>query len=315
MKKHSSLLKEQTVKDGTELAISLNPVLSSRCGQSTDTPATKHGKNKKKNFKVGCVGKFIPDTNKRYTITEEGIIYSNYRYNKNGKKIYNRMEIRRYLNNPKNKTLVVGLQFGKYSLTNKMKTVSLNTLMAKCFSLTHPDKFHFYDLRFKDGDFFNSALSNLEYRIRTNVSSNHKFYPQPFYNLTGKITHKVCGECGAKKEIKNFNLQKPKEEGQNKTYRNVCEPCRAKIQWANITSDIKRLKRHIVNTKRWAESKEGKRYFEVYRKNRSKYEYENLTPHYLASSLRMNEKDLTPELISLAKKRILLTRTIKQTKK
>jgi hypothetical protein len=265
------------------------------------------------------LGKFIPNTNKRYTITEDGIVYSNYRYANNGKKIFNRREIRRYLNNEKNKTLAVSLQFGKYSLTNKMKTICLNTLMEKCFSLTPPDKFHLYDLRFKDGNCFNSALSNLEYRIRTNVSSNHKHYPQPFYNLNGKITHKVCGECGDKKEIKNFNLQKPKEEWQNKTYRNVCEPCRSKIQWAKISSDIKRLKRHIVKTKRWAESKEGKRYFEVYRKNRSKYEYENLTPRYLALSLGMNKlgmnkKDLTPELISLARKRILLTRAIKQQK-
>jgi len=109
------------------------PMLSSRCCQYTDTLAMNQGKNKKKNFNVLCVGKFIPGTNKRYTITEEGIIYSNYRYNKNGKKIYNRREIRRYLNNQKNKTLVVDLQFGKYSLTNKMKTVYLNTLMAKCF--------------------------------------------------------------------------------------------------------------------------------------------------------------------------------------
>lgn len=258
------------------------------------------------------LGKIIPNTNKRYTITEDGKVYSNYRYANNGKKIFYRREIRRrrYLNNQKNKTLVVSLQFGKYSLTNKTKTIFLNTLMEKCFSLTPPDKFHFYDLRFKDGNCFNSSLSNLEYRIRT----NHKHYPQPFYNLTGKITHKVCGECGEKKEIKNFSLQKPKQEGQNKTYRNVCEPCRAKIQWANISSDIKRLKRHIANTKRWAESKEGKRYFEIYRKNRSKYEYENLTPHYLATSLGMNKKDLTPELISLARKRILLTRAIKQQK-
>lgn len=301
-------IRSTTLENST--AVSFNRLLSSRCGQSTDTLATKHGKNKKKKFKVGCGGKFIPNTNKRYTITEEGIIYSNYRYNRNGKKIYNKREIRRYLNNPNNKTLVVDLQFGKYSLTNKMKTVYLNTLMAKCFSLTPPDKFHFYDLRFKDGDCFNSSLENLEYRIRT----NSKIYPQPFYNLTGKITHKICGECGAKKEIENFNLQNPKEDGQNKTYRNVCEPCRAKIQWANITADIKKLKRHILKTKRWAETKEGQKYFKEYRKNRSKYEYENLTPHYLASSLRMNEKDLTPELIALSRKRILLVRNIKQSK-
>ena len=148
------------------------------------------------------VGKFIPLTYKRYSITEEGIVISNYRYNKNGKKIFNQRKIRRYLNNPNSKTFVLDLQFGKYYLANKMKTVYLNTLMAKCFLITPPDKFHFYDLRFKDGDCFNSSLNNLEYKIRINASSNHKFYPQPFYNLIGKITHKVCGACGQKKKLR-----------------------------------------------------------------------------------------------------------------
>lgn len=262
---------------------------------------------------MASVGKFIPDTNKRYSITEDGIVYSNYRYNKNGKKVFNQREIRRYLNNPANKTLVVNLQFGKYSSSNKMKTVNLNTLMEKCFSLKPPDKYHFYDLVCREGNAV--PLDNLEYRIRTKKASEYKYYPQPSYNLTGKITHKICGVCGDKKDIECFNLQKPKEKGQKKTFRNTCETCRAKKQWAYITSDIKRLKRHILHTKRWAETKEGKKYFQKYRKHRYKYEYENLTPHYLAKSLRMNEKDLTLELISLSRKRILLVRTIKQTTK
>ena len=151
------------------------------------------------------VGKFITGTNKRYSITEDGIVYSNYRYNKNGKKIFNQIEVRRYLNNPENKTLVVSLQFGKYSPNNKMKKVYLNTLMEKCFSLKPPDKYHFYDLVCKDGN--SASLNNLEYRIRTNKASEYKYYPQPFYNTRGKITHKQCAVCGNKKEISHFSLQ------------------------------------------------------------------------------------------------------------
>lgn len=277
-------------------------------------------RNKNNNLKMECVGKFIPNTNKRYTITQEGLIYSNYRYNKNGKKIFNRKEVRRYLNSPKGKTLVVDLQFGKHSLTNRMKTVYLNTLMEKCFSLTPPDKFHFYDLRFKDGDCFNSALSNLEYRIRTNVSSNHKHYPQPFYNFAGKITHKVCGECGSKKEIKHFHLQNPREERQNRTYRNVCEPCRAKIQWNAIKSDEKRLAKFNERKHKWQNSIAGKKYNQEYRKEAHQFHFKNITPHYIASSLKLykdniSEKELTPELIKLVRKKILLRRTIKQINK
>ena len=261
---------------------------------------------------MAIIEKIIPSTNKRYSITEDGIVFSNYRYNKNGQKFFKRREVRRYLNNAQSKTMVVDLQFGKYSLTNKMKTIHLNTLMAKCFSLKPPDKFHFYDLRFKDGNCLDSSLSNLEYRIRTNSSSNYKFYPQPFYNNKGKITHKICGKCGDKKEIGKFNLQPPREKGHNKTYRNMCEQCRSKIQWQNINADIKKLKNHIAKTKKWAESKDGKKYFTEYRKSKSKYNYENLTPHYLASCLRMNQKDLTPKLIELTRKKILLRRKINQ---
>ena len=265
--------------------------------------------------KKGTVIKFIPNTDKRYSITDGGIVISNYKYNKQGKKAFHRIEICRYFNNNKNKTLVVNLQLGKHSDANKPKTFYLNTLMEKCFSLSPPDKFHFYDLCFKDGNPFNSSLNNLEYRIRTNELSNYKFYPQPFYNLSGKITHKTCAICGNKKEIKFFNLQKPKENGQNKTYRNQCEHCRYTRQWKTISDDIDKLKRHRDNTKKWAESSKGKKYFKEYHKKSGKYERENLLPHYLAASLRMNVKDLTPELISLSRKRILLTRKIKRTAK
>jgi hypothetical protein len=257
-------------------------------------------------------GKFIPNTNKRYTITEEGIVYSHYRYNNKGKKFFRIKEIRKHLNNGENKTFVVSLMFGKYSQTNKLKGIYVNTLMEKCFSLKPPDKFHLYQLSYKDGNPLNLRLDNLEYRIRT--LSNHKFYPQPFYNLSNKITHKVCGECGNKKEIVNFSLQNPKEKGQNRTYRNICESCRSKIQWAKIKSDIKKLKASYLHGKRWAQTEIGKKYYQDYRKNYSRYERENLADHYLATTLRMNQKDLTPELIELTKKKLLLFRKVKNIK-
>lgn len=95
----------------------------------------------------------------------------------------------------------------------------------------------------------------------------------------------------------------------------MCEPCRSKKQWAHIKSDTERLQRSKMRTKRWAETPVGKKYYKKYHKIAGKYERENLTPHYLSASLRMKVKDLTPELISLSRKRILLTRKIKRTAK
>ena len=49
---------------------------------------------------MSIIEKFIPKTNKRYSITEDGIVFSNYRYNKIGKKVFKRREIKRFLNLP-----------------------------------------------------------------------------------------------------------------------------------------------------------------------------------------------------------------------
>ena len=75
-----------------------------------------------------------------------------------------------------------------------------------------------------------------------------------------------------------LKLQKPKKKGQNKTYRNSCEPCRSKKQWAYIKSDIKRYEKVSLRAKTWAATSDGKRYYEEYRKQRHKYEYKNITP-------------------------------------
>lgn len=259
---------------------------------------------------------FIPKTNKRYSISESGIVYSNYRFNKNRKRIYRNVVIKPHLNNNENKTACVTLHYGPlWSNSNTIKTVCLNTLMQCCFNLTPPDKFHFYDLRFRDGNCFNATLENLQYRIRTDADSNYNFYPQPIYNSNGKITHKICADCGEEKEIGCFNLQIPKDEGHNKTFKNRCKQCIYKKQWSTIKADKKRLTKYNECVKRWAKSKDGQTYYKNYRKIRSKYDFENLTPHYLGSSLRMSQRDLTPTIIQISRKVILLTRTIKQIKK
>ena len=230
---------------------------------------------------------FIPKTGKRYSITEDGIVICNYRHNKNGVKAFVEKEVTAHIHS-------------KYNTSLKLKK---------------PDKFHFYDLVTKNGDFYDLSLKNLEYKIRVLEASNYNYYPQPFYNLKKKITHKICAKCGLKKDIIHFNLQQPRKENENRTYRNICESCRSIRQWNYIKSDPKRLERSNLQKKIWIESKEGQKYIKAYRKKYGKDERENLHDHYIASSLRLNIKDLTPQLITLSKSRILLTRSIKTNKK
>ena len=255
--------------------------------------------------------KFIIGTNKKYSITENGIVYSNYKICNNGKKFYKRVEVAKYLNTPKSKSLVVNLQFGKYSEYNKMKTLCISTLMEKHFSLRPPDKYHFYDLDYKDGNYLNTSLDNLVYKIRT--LGDEKYYPQPFYNGKGKITHKICKECGIKKDIGHFHLQNPKDN--NRTYRNKCETCRSKLQWENIKSDSEKKKRFIENHKRWSNSEKGKKYHRKYDEAWRKFQRDNITESYISSIYKMKIKDLTPELILLTKKSTNLKRTINQNTK
>lgn len=258
---------------------------------------------------------FIPKTDKRYSISSNGIVFCNYRFSNNGQKFYKKAVVKKYLLNKVSKTACVSLQIGKWSASNRMKAFYLNTLMEKCFNLRPPDKFHFYDLRFKDGDCFNVSLNNLEYRIRMETDSKYRFYPKPIYNQRGKIIRKICACCGAEKDIDAFQLQAPKEEGQNKTYRNICEKCRSSIQWKTVKSNPERFARNKRHVEKWAKSKEGQKYYKKYRRVYCKNQVETLHPHYIASCLRIRQSELTPTLLQISRKKILLSRTIKPLKK
>ncbi len=121
---------------------------------------------------------FIPKTNKRYSITEDGIVICNYRYNKNGVKAFVEKEVTAHIHSKYNTSLIVSLQFGRWTPYNKPKSIFLSTLMEKCFKLKKPDKFHFYDLVTKNGDFYDLSLKNLEYKIRVLEASNYNYYTQ-----------------------------------------------------------------------------------------------------------------------------------------
>jgi hypothetical protein len=252
-------------------------------------------------------GIFIPNTKKRYSIDKKGEVYSHYRFLNNGKKQNHIFKIRRYTQN-NNKTLLVSLVLDKGA---KNKVFYITTLMETCYNLQKPDNYHFYDLRYKDNDFTNTSLDNLIYKIRLQKDSNYNFYPQPFYDNKGNITHKICGVCGEKKNINDFHLQLAKRQNENNTYRNMCESCRAKRRWQVIKSDKDLYEKYMLKGKEWANSKEGILYYKNYRINYNIHERDNLTPHYISTSLRMKINELTPTLIELSKKRIKLKRQIK----
>lgn len=259
---------------------------------------------------------FIKGTDKQYSISDKGIVYSHYRFRTNGKKLFRKQVVSKCADLRDGKPISVKVVFLKKAYR---KSFNVNNLMAECFNLTPPDKHHLYRLKPKDNDLFNNSLENLEWRIKTNKTSEYKFYPQPFYNRSGKIVSKICGECGDKKIITDFTLQKPRSPGQHWTYLNVCKICRAKRQWKRIKTDPIRYDKHLKHIRKWSKTEKGKRYYKNYRKISQHYQKVNLTRHYIASSLRVykfgiSEKEIPEELINLRRSIISLKRVINKVK-
>jgi hypothetical protein len=255
----------------------------------------------------------IPGFREQYSISDRGIIYSNYKYLMNGKKWDRRIVIAKRDHNNVNgrplNTSVVSLRADK----NKTHTFFVNSLMAEIFKIKPPDKHHYYDLICKDGNVFNNRIDNIGFKIRMEIGSNYNFYPQPFYNNSGKITHKICAVCGEKKSINHFHYQKPKKKGYQRTYRNVCEQCRGHKQWDHIRANPILLKK--VNERRiiFEKSIRGREWRVQYSKDRHQYEYKHITRRYVYTSLKLyqdglNVSDVNDELYKLSKKRILLYR-------
>ena len=74
------------------------------------------------------------------------------------------------------------------------------------------------------------------------------------------------------------------------------------------------MARQRLHTKEWANSEDGKKYYKNYHKIQNKYDIENITPRYISTNLSMNKKDLTPTLIEITRKKILLVRAIRKQK-
>lgn len=249
--------------------------------------------------------KFIPGTKKKYSITSDGIIYCHYRYTNTGKRFYKKQEITKHVT--KN-SVIVNLQYGKHTKTNRSKVLYVNTLMRDVFKLKKPDTFHMYDLVHKNGDLLDSSLDNLQWRIRCIGDVN--FYPQPYYDKKGNITSKCCSNCGQIKEISNYCIQVHKGENKYVTYRNKCTRCRTIEQRILINNNEELLKKAKERSRRFINSERGKAYHREYEKNWNKKHYDMISDYYISENLRIKVKDITPEIREIYKKRITLKRKL-----
>lgn len=250
--------------------------------------------------------KFIPHTQKRYSITSDGIVYSNYRYNFTGKRSYKRKIVSKYLSNG---CVTVNLEANKSSI-QRQTTLSINKLMKDVFNLKPPDVFHMYGLKNKDGNIMNNSLDNLEWKIKCRDSIT--FYPQPYYDKKGNIKSKCCSHCGEIRDISKYELVKPRIEGHNYTYRNKCIPCVSKYQWNRIKSNPDEYNQHSMRSNQFKKSEKGKAYHKQYNTDRYKKAFKEINDYYITKCLHISTNELTTELREIYKKKINLTQKLEK---
>lgn len=225
------------------------------------------------------IEKFIPGTNKQYSITSEGIVYSHYRYSckpkVNGeKKALSKKE------GPKGKSAFVS-----YLSQDKRIYIAVNTLMQQIFKIKKPINKGRCVLVNKDGNIFNNALSNIKWKQLLIIK--YKFTPK-IYLKDGKIDSKRCGDCGIIKDIKDFTIER---KGYKTMFLNSCIPCKEKRMYKYLKNDLKKYKKQLE-----------------YNKN---YHIKLMSDYYIAKCLTLDIKELTPELIDLQKKSLTLQRQLK----
>lgn len=250
--------------------------------------------------------RFIANTNKRYVITSEGEVFSLYRFDNQQRKREQRRKVKPYKPNQGEASPKVLLILDE----GKRKSVCISVLIIEAFKLSPPDEFHYYDLKTKDDDFWNMSLNNLVWKIRMYEATDYSFYPQPIYNKKGEITEKICAVCGEKRPINLFQLQQLKNKTKRQTYRNCCEKCRSSLRWEKIKNDPELLEIKNIQTKNFYESEEGQTYYKDYRKKQNEKDREAISDRWISNSLRMMKSDLTPEIIEVSRKRIILKRKL-----
>lgn len=249
--------------------------------------------------------KFIPNTDNRYSISDEGIVYSHYRYQKSNKRRYRESIVKIYIFNS---SPAVSL-----NIMGRTKVIFVKTLMKELFNIDPPDDYHQYVLINKDKNLLKNSIENLEYRIT--LLSDYNYYPQPFYNKKGEIIHKICMRCGKKKDISGFQLQSS-YKSKKLTYRNECTKCKVDNNWKRIKNNKSSYEKYIVTHNKWRNSEEGNQYYKNYNKNKYEKEKKELSRRFLSKRLHLHEygireSEIPDELVELLKKEYLLREKFK----
>lgn len=254
---------------------------------------------------------FIPGFKNKYSINDAGEVWSHYKHLRNGRKV--RCDKMIAIRKGTAGSPLVSLWLEKQS---SMGVFYVRTLMKQLFDIAPPDNYHFYDLVPKDGAWNNCSAENLVWRIRFSTRS-WRYYPQPFYNKNGDITHKMCCDCGVKKQISDFFLNPPREKNTRErarwryTYSNNCTPCSSKKAWSSIMASPAKHRRHLENCSRWRKLKRGRAY---YRKYESTLRI-NLSDRYIKTSLSQQSSlcraDVTPQMINIQRKSLIIKRKLK----
>ena len=229
----------------------------------------------------------------RYIVLDTGQVISTYRY-RHSHKVYEEHIQSIYLHN--------GSPAVSLILEGKQKTYALRTLMCEVYHINPPDRHHQYDCISINDDPYDCSIGNIGWRLR--CYTPHQ--PIIHYNSNGDITDKTCGVCCIKKDIKHYQPQKPRKGARNLTYRNDCNACRSKYNWAKVCSNPVRLAKQYEQQKLYRDSPYGKQVLKAKQKQYVKAE----SPGYIAHILKIPVKDLTPELLTLKLKYRCLKRQL-----
>jgi hypothetical protein len=143
-----------------------------------------------------------------------------------------------------------------------------------------------------NGDILDFNISNLEFK-----PINHRSNPFEAQHFCedGKIISKICCSCGVKRDIHYF--QEVKSSNGRHSIRNSCRFCETKLSMKSFNKKMS-----------------DPSFYKLYRANRREYDKaqtEKITALHIAGMWGASVRDITPEILDLCRKKILLQRRLR----